>query len=60
MTNALSALFYMHTVCIYIYLYVLCCLFNYDYFHIFGSMECENKLQITTLLHRRMLNSPAS
>ena len=40
----------------------MCCvvLFNYDYFHIFGSMECENKLQITTILHRRMLNSSAS
>ena len=47
-TNALSALFYMHTVYCHIYLYVLCCVFNYDYLHIFGSMECVNNLQITT------------
>jgi len=39
MTNALSALFYMHTVYIYIYLYVLWCICNYDSFLIFGSME---------------------
>ena len=46
MTNALSPLFCMHTVYIYIYLYMMWCICNYDSFHIFGSMECENKLQI--------------
>jgi hypothetical protein len=62
-TNALPALFYMHTVCvcvyicvyiyIYIYIYIYGLLHVYDYFHIFGSMECENKLQ----LHLYLLNS---
>jgi len=42
-TNALSALFYMHTVyvcvCVYIYIFFICVvLYVYDYFHIFGSM----------------------
>jgi hypothetical protein len=55
MTNAHSAFFYMHTVYIYIYLYVLCCMCNYDYFHTFGSMERENKVQITNYLCCRFL-----
>ena len=43
MTDALSAHLYMHAVYICVYLYLL---YVYDYFQIFGSMECENKLQL--------------
>ena len=46
-TNALSALFYMHTVYIYVYLYVLRCIRNYDsrkYLWIDG-MKINYKLQ---------------
>ena len=46
MTNALSELLYMHAVCIYVYLYML---YFYDYFKIFGSVKCENKLQLRLL-----------
>jgi len=46
MTTALSALFYIHIVFIYIDFYVLCYMCNYDYFHIFGLMECESKFTI--------------
>jgi hypothetical protein len=43
MTDALSAHLYMHAVYICVYVYLL---YVYDYFQIFGSMECENKLQL--------------
>ena len=42
----MSVLSYMHIVYMDIYLYVLCCVYNYDYMHILGLMECENKLQL--------------
>ena len=51
---------YVYCVYLYIYLCVLCCMCSYDYFHIFGSIECENKLQITTSLCRRMFKSSSS
>jgi hypothetical protein len=44
MTNALLALFFMHIVYNYVYLYMLCFMYN-DFFHSFGLIDYENKLQ---------------
>jgi len=46
MSNALSALFYMHTVSIYIYIFIYVVFYVCDYFYTFGLIECENKLQL--------------